>query len=62
MTERQQNERRHTARLKYDCLHLASISRKAFEAIADVPMFAHQQGPPGATALTFRNCAGPPLG
>jgi hypothetical protein len=44
-----------TALFKYHGLHEASIGRAAFEAIADEPLFAHQQGPPGATQLTFRD-------
>ncbi|MEX2307290.1 MAG: hypothetical protein WD738_06840 [Pirellulales bacterium] len=50
-----------TAGFKHDALHLASIGREAFAAIADEPMFAHQQGPLGATALTFRDGVASPL-
>jgi hypothetical protein len=48
-----------TTRFKFHGLHVESIGREAFEAIADEQLFGHQQGPPGATQLTFRDVLDP---
>jgi hypothetical protein len=52
-----------SARFKFHGLHVASVNRDAFDAVADMPVFSDHQrrsGMPAATWRTVLQAAGPP--